>query len=143
MADIQIMVGDSNTYGDGVSLMRPDGWMILSPKVLEPSTGKYAGFAYSRDFAFAHELGHYVTNRFGCGPDCESAANVETVKILTVGRPDFWTSEQRAFNHSVSYLWSLKELQDKGRPVVKGHWAACQEITDLMAHYPAYGGKTC
>jgi len=135
--EVQIMVGTSNAYGDGVSLMRPDGWMVLSPTLLEPvAPGR------SRDFGFAHELGHWVTGRFGCGPACEADANAEAVRILVVGRPGVWT-EQKAFNHSISFLCGTKSRQEAGRPVTKNHLPAAQEIADLAAHYTQYPAKTC
>jgi hypothetical protein len=135
--DVQIMVGTSNAYGDGVSLMRPDGWMILSPTMLEPvAPGR------SRDFGFAHELGHWVTGRFGCGPACEAEANAAAVEILTIGRPDIWT-EPKAFRHSMSYLCGTKTRQDAGRPVTKNHVRASQEMEELAARYPQYPALSC
>ncbi len=135
--EVQIMVGTSNAYGDGVSLMRQDGWMILSPALLEP-----AAPGRSRDFGFAHELGHWVTGRFGCGPACEADANAEAVKILVIGRPGIWT-EPKAFTHSMSYLCGTKTRQDAGRPVTKGHVRASQEIEELAARYPQYPARSC
>lgn len=135
--DIQIMVGDSYAYGDGISIMRPNGWLVLSPSVLvPPPPGR------SKDFSIAHQLGHYITGRYGCGPECEDAVNAEAVKILVLGRPGVWT-ERRAFAHAMSFLWVYKGLQDGGRPPEKGHALACEEIAHLAARFPQYPAKTC
>jgi len=131
------MVRTSNAYGDGVSLMRPDGWMSHSPAMLESvEPGR------SRDFGFSHELGHWVTRRFGCGRACEAEANAAAVKILTIGRPDSWT-EPKAFRHSMSYPCGTKTREDAGRPVTKNHVRASQEMEELAARYSPYPAPSC
>jgi len=136
--DVQIMVGTTNAYGDGVSGMRSDGLMILSPALLEP-----AAPGRSRDFGFAHELGHWVTSQDGCpSPACETAANAEAVKILVIGRPGVWT-EPAAFRHAVGYLCGIKARQEAGRPVTQNHLPAAQEIADLVKRYPDYRAVPC
>jgi hypothetical protein len=137
--DITIVVEDSAGYGPPtVSMMRPDGVMILSPVALTPLPS-----GLRRDFIVAHELGHYVLgHRSGGGVPHELDATGEAVKILVIGNG--WT-EQAAFEHAVRFLRELAAAQAQGRPVARGHLSACREIADLMNRYPAYAGQvlTC
>ncbi len=128
--DVSILVGDTSGQ-PGVSFMRPDGVMVLSPAVLLPTSD-----GLNRDFAFAHELGHYVSShRPGCGVPCELEANAEAVKILMIGNG--WT-ETVAFDHAVRFLGYVAGLQARGRPVLRGHLPACEELADLAKRYPLY-----
>ena len=99
------------------------------------------------DVLVAHELGHWVLNHAGWPFQSlqhryrqEMDANVEAVKILTIGWG--WT-EQQAYLAVLNRLWQVKR---SAQAVPDGHPPdPCIEIADLVRRFPRHAalGQTC
>ena len=99
------------------------------------------------DVLVAHELGHWVLNHAGWPFQSlqhryrqEMDANVEAVKILTIGWR--WTEEQ-AYLAVLNRLWQVKR---SAQAVPDGHPPdPCIEIADLVRRFPRHAalGQTC
>ncbi len=87
---------------------------------------------------FAHELGHYVLEHRGGGPQAEMEANAQAVDILVRVRQ---VDELQALTEFHRYLVAVHRSQAR-RGVVPGHASACEEIADLLRRYPKYQGTT-
>ena len=135
--DVKLMAMQPGDSTVPLAVIRRDGLLLFSPELLRgTSPGQ---FAYDLGlFAIAHELGHYVTGRFGC-PTCEMDANAEAVKILMLGRG---MSEREAFDLVANMLAFTASLQGMGTPVIAGHPSACTELANLAGRYPFYGVDT-
>lgn len=86
--------------------------------------------------AFAHELGHYMLEHRGGGPQAEMEANAQAIEILVrVGKLD-----------ELLVLTAFYELfvgaYRARTPPAPGHASACEEIADLLRRYPKYQETT-
>jgi len=85
---------------------------------------------------FAHELGHYVLEHRGGGPQAEMDA--QAVEILVRVRQ---VDELQALTAFHLYLLAVHRSQAR-RGLVPGHASACEEIADLVRRYPRHDDVT-
>src|SRR5207244_8960491 len=87
---------------------------------------------------FAHELGHYVLEHRGGGPQAEMEANAQAVDILVRVRQ---VDELQALTAFYKFLLGANKVQG-GASALAGHASACDEIADLVSRYPKHAAVT-
>ena len=132
--DVKLMPMEPGDSTVPLAAIRSDGMLLISTELLRGTS--LGQFTYDLSlFATAHELGHYITGRYGC-PACEMDANAEAVKILVIGRG---MSEREAFDLVAGMLSLTASMQGLGSPVMAGHPSACAELANLAGRYPSFG----
>jgi len=84
---------------------------------------------------FAHELGHYILEHRGGGPQAEMDANYEAINILVRVRQ---MDELAALTGFHRYLLAIHHRTGGSSIVLRGHASACDEIADLLGRFPQH-----